>query len=235
MQCHYLHPNSIQFIYLRFFLRVHRHRFQWEGRGNKVGDEHRTTFTRTGYKPRESGNRPSNRDDCSPPHPNLDLRYWSSPSQFLSLEFQQVNITLLPHMTTHIANCGYSSLFTAGLFNVEPGQYSPSNAQASFLDQFRQTSPSPRVLLPSSKHSLDGSAHLHIQVPSSTEPPKQRRQFRIVSPTSPIKSSLFNVGTMWLLNRRRDVNRRNALQTLSVGREHNGAYNLSQAVSGIKR
>ncbi len=138
-------------------------------------------------------------------------------------------------MTTHIANCGYSSLFTAGLFNVEPGQYSPSNAQASFLDQFVQTSPSPRVLLPPSKRSLDGSTHLHIQIPSSTETRKQRGQYRIVSPTSPIKSSLFSVGTMWLLNRRRDVNRRNALQTLSASREHNGAYSLSQAVSRIKR
>lgn len=138
-------------------------------------------------------------------------------------------------MTTHISNCGYSSLFTAGLFNVEPGQYSPANAQASFLDQFRQTSPSPRALLPSSKHSFDRSAHLHIQIPSRTEPAKQRRQFRVVSPTSPIKSSLFSVGTMWLLNRRRDVSGRNALQTLSASREHNGAYRLSQAVSRIKR
>lgn len=138
-------------------------------------------------------------------------------------------------MTTHIADCGYSSLFTAGLFNVEPGQYSPANAQASFLDQFRQTSPSPRVLLPPSKHSLDGSVRLQIQIPSSAEPAKQHRQFRIVSPTSPVKSSLFSVSAMWLLNQRRDVSGRNALQTLSASREHNGAYHLSQAVSRFKR
>lgn len=143
-------------------------------------------------------------------------------------------------MTTHIANCGYSTLFTAGLLHIEPGRYTPSNAEDSFLEQSRSTSSSPRAVLPPSKHShsLSGSKHLHIQVPSNAEI-KRRRRFRIVTPTStptpPIKGSLFNVGTVWLLNRRRRSTAGSALQTLSASCEHNGTYHLSQTVSRIKR
>lgn len=141
-------------------------------------------------------------------------------------------------MTTQIASCGYSSLFTAGLLHIEPGQYSPSNAEDSFLEQFHSTSSSPRALLPPPKHSHspNGSKHLHIQVPSNAEL-KRRRRFRIATPTptSPIKGSLFNVGTAWLLNRRRRSPAGSSLQTLPASCDYNGEYHLVQTVSRIKR
>jgi len=134
-------------------------------------------------------------------------------------------------MTTHIADCGYSTLFTAGLLNVLPTQQStPANAQASLLDQFRQTSTSPpRILLAPSDPSLDGSSPppLHIQVPSGAAEPGDRARLRIVTSSSPI-AALLSAGLAWRLNEcRRDVTgrspaRRSPLQTLVAGRERNG-------------
>jgi hypothetical protein len=143
-------------------------------------------------------------------------------------------------MTAHIANCGYSKLFTAGLFNVGPDQYSPSNAQSTFLDQFCQSSPSPRVLLPPSKPP-SGSTQLRGQIPSNIEP-KRRRGPHIVTPASPIvaiRSSFWRVGMAWILNRRRDVKGQSsagsALQMLSASSEHHRPWHQSQAISRIKR
>ena len=137
-------------------------------------------------------------------------------------------------MTTHIANCGYSNHFTAGLFKVELGQSTPSNPQRSFLDHLRQTSPSPRTLLPSPDSSLRGSQH-HIQVP---EP--GLRTFHIVKSTSPmeaIKSSFLNA---WLSNDcRRDITRLSSagstLQTLSAWADRDGSCDSPQPVSRIRR
>ena len=134
-------------------------------------------------------------------------------------------------MTTHIANCGYSNLFTAGLFKVGLGQSTPSDAQRPFLDHLHQTSPSPRTLLPPSDSSLHGSQH-HIQVP---EP--GLRSFHIVKSTSPIQSSVLNA---WLLNdRRRDItglsSAGSTLQSLSALAEPDGSCDLPQPVSRIKR
>ena len=158
-------------------------------------------------------------DDRFPSHPNLDSRYWSSLSQFLSVQSQEVTITLQPHMTTHIANCGYSSLFTRACSMSNLASTQPR--MAKLPRSICQTSPSPEF------STFLQSAH---QVPSSAEPPKQRRPFRIAALTSHIKSSLFSVGTMCILNRRSDVNRRNPFS-----REHNGSYHISQTVSRIKR
>jgi len=128
-------------------------------------------------------------------------------------------------MTTHIVDYGYSKLFTAGLFNLEPSQFSPSilKTQGSFFDQFRQISPSPRDQLPPS----DGSTHVHIQIPSGTEP-KRRRGSRIM------KSALLRVGNVWPLNRDVKGQRppKSVLETFSAGSEQNTP---SQAVSRVKR
>ena len=139
-------------------------------------------------------------------------------------------------MTAHIANCGYSNFFTAGLFKIGHGQSTPSYVQGSLLDRFRQSSASPLVLLIPSKPS---SPRLHLPVPSNAE--SKRRL--IVTPTSPIiaiKSPLLSAGSGWRWNeRRRDVkglnSTGNALQTLCPSSEQSGSCHFPQSVSRIKR
>lgn len=65
------------------FPRIHRHGLQrvWQ-QGD--ADEHRKTYAATGFHPRESRTEPSKRDEWFLSHPNLNSRYWSSLTLFLS-------------------------------------------------------------------------------------------------------------------------------------------------------
>jgi hypothetical protein len=138
-------------------------------------------------------------------------------------------------MTTHIANCGYSNLFTAGLFNIGRGWSAPSSdAQGCLLDQFRQTLPSPRVLLPAFDPSLDGS----LQVSSDAE--SERRRVRPMIPALAKKSPLLSAGSVLLLNGHwrsvKDPNSaRSTLQLLSASIDQKGPCHSQQSGSRIKR
>lgn len=97
-----------------------------------------TGISRTLRGPSPSTRNPAFVHRYSPCVINLDDHHDHSYNHNHNRQRQPPTASCQPHMTTDIANCGYSSLFTAGLFNV--GQFTPSNAQCSLLHIVTSTS-----------------------------------------------------------------------------------------------